>query len=675
MNSHSLFKHHKRTGIFALSCLLSLTASAQFTTGNIVVLQVGNGTAALSNAATPLFLKEYNTSTANQTSPVKIVNIDTSGAARLTLGGTTSSEGQITLSSDSTRIVIAGYDAAAGTASVGSTASAVIPRAIDTVSINGIPGRADTTQTVFSGGNIRSATRNASENYWAAGSVTGIYYMGNTAAPDTIYNASTNLRVIQAANGKLYFSIQSGLSRIGRINSQPTTGFVTADTMITLGTGTTPSPYGFAVNAAENVVYVADDRNTTSGGGIQKWTKTGSTWTLAYTISTGGTTGARGLAVDWSGTYNVIYATTAVSAANTLIRITDSSASGASPVTTLATAPTNTAFRGVVMSPRIGCTAPVATISPNPASTCQGETVTLRTNSASGLTYTWKQNGVVLTGAGTTDSTLKVSTGGVYKVIVQNSGGCKDSSANDTVTINPLPTNVVQFISNDTLCAGDSLVVRSSSGQGNTYQWMVNSSVLTSSSDSNFTLTISAGAPTAVNLTLYSIITSAAGCKDTSAPVNVLFNPLPTPAIVNNSGVLSTGSFGSYQWYQNGSAIPGATSATYIPTVNGNYSVRVTNANGCSATSAEVAITGLGVNTLQSKGIRIYPNPVSNEMHVDAPLAVRVVIKDMQGRIVRNVQDTRNISITDLPSGVFAASVYDVAGALLGTQMIVKTAH
>lgn len=47
----------------------------------------------------------------------------------------------------------------------------------------------------------------------------------------------------------------------------------------------------------------------------------------------------------------------------------------------------------------------------------------------------------------------------------------------------------------------------------------------------------------------------------------------------------------SYQWYLDGVLINGATGQTYTASVSGNYSVAVTNAGGCSGTSAPVTIT------------------------------------------------------------------------------------
>jgi hypothetical protein len=47
----------------------------------------------------------------------------------------------------------------------------------------------------------------------------------------------------------------------------------------------------------------------------------------------------------------------------------------------------------------------------------------------------------------------------------------------------------------------------------------------------------------------------------------------------------------SYQWYNNGVLIPGATSQTYVATVSGEYTVTVTNAGGCSGTSSATSVT------------------------------------------------------------------------------------
>src|SRR5207302_328024 len=75
----------------------------------------------------------------------------------------------------------------------------------------------------------------------------------------------------------------------------PTTGGQTSTELPGFPTSTTGhSPYEFIFKDA-STVYVADDGTTANGGGLQKWTLSGGTWTLAYTLSPGTNIGLRGL--------------------------------------------------------------------------------------------------------------------------------------------------------------------------------------------------------------------------------------------------------------------------------------------------------------------------------------------------------------------------------------------
>ncbi|RYZ17326.1 MAG: DUF3616 domain-containing protein, partial [Sphingobacteriales bacterium] len=281
---------------------------AQFTTGNIVVYQVGDGAASLTGAATPVFLQEYTPATAGQTSPVLSVPMPLTGSARLMASGTATSEGFITLSADSLHLVVAGYDAAGGTAGVAGTTAATVNRVVDTVNNSGTAGRASISATYYSAGNIRGAVKAAGDNYWASGSNTGTVYLGNTGSAAVIQSANTNTRVIQAFNGNLYYTTASGTGGLYKISGLPISTTAAANL---IATGTGSSPYGFAVNAAETIVYIADDR-TNGNGGIQKWVYSAGSWGTApaYTLAAASNTGVRGLAVDFSGAFPVLYATT-----------------------------------------------------------------------------------------------------------------------------------------------------------------------------------------------------------------------------------------------------------------------------------------------------------------------------------------------------------------------------
>ncbi|GAC1587628.1 MAG: hypothetical protein NVS3B25_03710 [Hymenobacter sp.] len=105
--------------------------------------------------------------------------------------------------------------------------------------------------------------------------------------------------------------------------------------------------------------------------------------------------------------------------------------------------------------------------------------------------------------------------------------------------------------------------------------------------------------------TFRAIVSTSTGVLVASTVATVTVNSAPTATITASGATtfckqgnlfLSAGPMGSgltYQFLLNGNAIAGATGQTYsaLVTSSGNYSVRVTNASGCSATSPAVAVT------------------------------------------------------------------------------------
>jgi hypothetical protein len=82
----------------------------------------------------------------------------------------------------------------------------------------------------------------------------------------------------------------------------------------------------------------------------------------------------------------------------------------------------------------------------------------------------------------------------------------------------------------------------------------------------------------------YSVtLTSLDGCSSSSVATTIQINSLPpVPVIFQNGGLLSTSTNGNLQWFFNGNSIFGATGNTYAYGDSGIYSVRVTDANGCT---------------------------------------------------------------------------------------------
>ncbi len=223
------------------------------------------------------------------------------------------------------------------------------------IGVVGANGSLDTSTAISSGtsGTARSAFSSNGTQLWLASSAGGVgsVSLGGTAA--TQYSTTlANTRVVGISSGQLYVSSSSGtflgVSSIG--SGAPTTSGQTTTALPGFPTTGTHSAYDFFF-ANATTLYVADDGSAANGGGIQKWIFGGSTWTLAYTLLNNGTTttDVRSLAVDTSGANPVIYAITAAGTGGSLISITDTGAG--STATTLATAPVNTAFRGVAFAP------------------------------------------------------------------------------------------------------------------------------------------------------------------------------------------------------------------------------------------------------------------------------------------------------------------------------------
>jgi len=328
---------------FAAAAIFALPVAAQIGAGNLAVYRVGTGSGALGSGATATFVDVFSNAGALQSS----ITIDATGANRLTNSGTATSEGFLNRSTNGLLLNFGGYDADAGTAGIAATTAATNPRVIGQIDATGTYSRpGNMGGTAYSGSNIRSAVSNGS-TYWTGG--TGSPASGGgvwtTTGTTQVSSTVTNVRVVNIFSDQLYFSTGAGTRGIYAVGTGTPTGAGVTSTIV-FATGTTSSPYSFQANTAGSVVYVADDNAAASGGGIQKWTWNGSTWTLAYTLATGATSGARGLTIDWSDpSAPVLYATTTETSANRLIKITDTGAG--SSFSTLATAGANTAFRGV----------------------------------------------------------------------------------------------------------------------------------------------------------------------------------------------------------------------------------------------------------------------------------------------------------------------------------------
>ncbi|MBI5646950.1 MAG: hypothetical protein HY962_08445 [Ignavibacteriae bacterium] len=236
---------------------------------------------------------------------------------------------------------------------------------------------------------------------------------------------------------------------------------------------------------------------------------------------------------------------------------------------------------------------PGATITPaGPTTFCEGGSVLLAANTGSGYTYAWLRDMAPISGA--TSSTYLATQSGSYRVIVTNSAGCPDTSAAVVVTVVAKPGATVTASGPTSFCAGDRVLLNANTGTGYSYNWQRNGSSIGGSSGPTYTATQSG---------IYRVIvTNSAGCIDTSATVQVTVFPRPvagltaggptTFCIPDTVVLTATPASGvTYSWLKNDTAVAGADTRLFRAIRSGLYRVIVTDVNGCSDTSAAIAVT------------------------------------------------------------------------------------
>lgn len=312
----------------AAATLAGAHAQISFTIGNLVVSRVGDGASALVNTGGNITVLEYTTSgNLVQTIPIS--------PTELQLQGTSTSEGMLSLSQNGQSLTIGGYKPPfAGTGALSGRTDANAPRAVVTIGQNGTVS-SSTAVSAYSSGNIRSAVQ-GNLGLYLAGSISGTIYRagGNNT---TIQTAIANTRVVNTFNGNLYFSTGAGTNRgVYGWNGMPTAA---GNASLVLDLGGSGDPYDFAFNDLNTIAYV------TNGSVLNRFAFDGTAWNLTHTSATIGT-GLTGLAVAFGVGTDLIYSVNP----STLFSVSFNG-TAFSTATSLASAGSNYAFRGLEVSP------------------------------------------------------------------------------------------------------------------------------------------------------------------------------------------------------------------------------------------------------------------------------------------------------------------------------------
>lgn len=363
----------------------------------------------------------------------------------------------------------------------------------------------------------------------------------STPAPCTsgviVPTISANGPLAFCAGGNVKLTASSGTSYLW--SNGATTQAITVSTSgsysVTVnssaGSGTS-APVTVTVNSLPTATISASGSTTfAQGGSVTLTSSTGS----SYLWSTGATT--QSITVTTAGSYSVT--------------VTNSSGCSATSAVTTVTVTTT------VPTPKITAS--------GPTTFCQGGSVTLTCSAANA--YLWN--------TGATTQSITVTTAGVYSCTITTSSGSATSPTVNVIVTTSTPASITASGST-TFCQGGSVNLTASSGSSYLWSTGATTQAINVSTGGNYTVTV-----------------TNSGCS-ASTSQSVTVNALPTATITTSgstsltqggSVTLTSSTGSSYLWST------GATTKSITVNTAGSYTVRVTNSNGCSATSAPTVVT------------------------------------------------------------------------------------
>ena len=243
------------------------------------------------------------------------------------------------------------------------------------------------------------------------------------------------------------------------------------------------------------------------------------------------------------------------------------------------------------------------------------------------LGYQWNKNGTAIGGATgasyTTPATTSSDNGAQFTVTVNNSAGTVTSNA-ATLTVNTPPSITAQPTS-QTVTAGQTATfsVTASGTAPLSYQWRKNAAAISGATSSSYTTPATTSSDTGAQFTVtisnsVGTVTSTAATLTVNTPPSITTQPVSQTVTSGQTASFSVAAMGTapltYQWNKNGTAISGATAASYTtPAITSSdngaqFTVTVSNSAGTVTSNAAT----LTVNTPPS----ITTQPVSQTVIV-----------------------------------------------------------
>jgi PKD repeat protein len=283
---------------------------------------------------------------------------------------------------------------------------------------------------------------------------------------------------------------------------------------------------------------------------------------------------------------------------------------------------------------------PSIQIAASTTSICEGSSVTINstpTNGGTAPSYDWQVNGVSTGNSGSSLTSSGLNNNDIITCVLTSNENCVTSPTSNsnsiTITVNSIPT--ISLVSNSPICEGENLTIDGTVSAGATFQMTGPNGYSSSTTNSLINAASTSASGT------YSVTVESNGCSANTTLDAVVLPAPTTPSITQTGHVLVSSSTSGNQWYLNGNIITGATSQTYTASVNGEYTVIVTQGDCSSSASNKAIVNDMGVSTNEtiSNEIKLYPNPNSGifnmEINIQSNNDVNYVIFDIVGKVIQ----------------------------------------